>query len=129
MLHQQHIPGLEKVRDAFHHIGDLAAQQQDQLIELVIVIVQFLGAAVFQMEQSEAFVEIAALAHLADIQHGGSLLPCFSRFIIPHILPFYNLNLTQNPENISAFFVEKAVEFTWDICYTVFGKRKRRQPP
>ena len=122
VLHQQYVPGLEKVGDALHHVGDLAAQGQNQLVELVVVVVQLLGPGILQMEQAEALVQIAPLADLTDIQH--STHPLFSRLILPHILPFYNPNYTQNHENISAFFVEKAVEFGLHICYTTNDKKK-----
>ena len=69
VLHQQQVPGTEKVGDALHHIGDLAAQQQDQLVKLMVMVVQLLRPAVLQMEQAEVLVQIAPLAHFAAVQH------------------------------------------------------------
>ena len=70
VLNQQNVPGLEEVGDALHHIGDLAAQQQNQLVKLVIVVIQLWRAGVLQVEEAEALVEIAPLSNLAPIQHG-----------------------------------------------------------
>ena len=70
VLHQQHVPGAEKIGHALHHIGNLAAQQQDQLVKFVVVVVQLWRAAVLQVKQAEALVKIAPLSHLAPIQHG-----------------------------------------------------------
>ena len=70
VLHQQHVPGAEEVGDALYHIGDPAAQQQNQLVELVVVVIQLGRAAVLQVEEAEALVQIAPLSNLAPVQHG-----------------------------------------------------------
>ncbi|WP_292920186.1 hypothetical protein [Oscillibacter sp. CAG:155] len=83
--HQKHIPRLEEIGHALHYIGDLAAQEQDQLIKFMVVIVQFLGPAVLEMEKPEVLPEIPALAHFAAVQHGGA--PSLRRF---SWLPYLN---------------------------------------
>ena len=74
MGHQQKIPGLKEIGHALHHIGHLAAQEQNQLIKFMVVIVQFLGPAVFEMEKPEVLPQIPPLAHFTAVQHGGAPL-------------------------------------------------------
>ena len=72
--HQQQVPGLEEVGDALHHVGDLAPQQEDDLVELMVMIADLLGPAVLQVEQPEVLVEIAPLSDLTAVQHNAALL-------------------------------------------------------
>ena len=74
--HQKDVPGLEEVGDALHQVGHLPPQEEDELVELVIVVLQLLGAAVLEVEEAEVLVQIApffgALA-------GGHGVPPLSR--------------------------------------------------
>ena len=82
--HQQQIPGLEEVGHALHHIGDLAPQQEDDLVELVIMIADLLGPAVLQPDEAEVLPEISPLTRVHPFRHGSASLPLyFLHFSIP----------------------------------------------
>ena len=87
--HQQHVPRLEEIGDALHHIGHLATQQQNQLVKLVIVVVQLLGPAVLQVEQPEILMEISPLPDLTAVQHGSAPFRprCLFYFSAPFAIP------------------------------------------
>ena len=72
MGHQQQVPGLEEVGDALHHVGDLAPQQEDDLVELMVMIADLLGPAVLQPDEAEVLPEIAPLARVRRAWHGIS---------------------------------------------------------
>ena len=71
MLHQKHVPRLQKIRHALDGIGNLSPQKEDQLVEFMVVIVEFLRAAVLEMEQSKILVEISPLTDLTSVQQIG----------------------------------------------------------
>ena len=70
MGHQQQVPGLEEVGDALHHVGDLAPQQEDDLVELMVMIADLLGPAVLQPDEAEVLPEITPLARVRRAWHG-----------------------------------------------------------
>ena len=84
MGHQQQVPGAEEVGDALHHIGDLAPQQEDDLVELMVMVADLLGPAVLQPDEAEVLPQIAPLARVLCSRHGGTPFPkSYPHFSIP----------------------------------------------
>ena len=121
VLHQQQVPGLEEVGDALHHVGHLPPQHQDELVKFVIMVIQLLGAAVFQVEQAEILVQISPLAHFAAVQHRSTPSFISAAPILSHFLPFLNQNFIQMIQNFCGTFggsVESGIEFRQIFGYT-----------
>ena len=59
MFYQQDIPWLQVIRFTFHDIGDLAGQEDDDFIEVMVMGFKFLLLLVAQMEEAEIAVQPA----------------------------------------------------------------------
>ena len=74
VLHQQNVPGPEEVAHTLYHIGHPTAQQEDDLIKFMVVVLHLLRPGVLEMEETKIFMEVPPSSHLTAVQHRSVLL-------------------------------------------------------
>ncbi|MPM97054.1 hypothetical protein SDC9_144227 [bioreactor metagenome] len=85
--HQQQIPRAEEIGHTLHHISHLAAQQKDDLVKFVIVVLQRLRAGVLQVKQTKILQKISPLIRFQSLRHGPFPLPVINQRNAPSPRP------------------------------------------
>jgi len=70
---EQHVQGLEGVTFSFDMVSNAAAEEEYDLIELMVVVIEGKGMIIAQVEEAVRLIQVTSFTDFVSVQHKGDL--------------------------------------------------------